>query len=773
MTPELLKILARIRDNDIDFLVLKKSDKVAAEDLEAILKALQANTSVKQITFNNIAIDAKNAQFLAEVLRVNKSIKYLTLNSNSLGDEGVEFLAARLAENISLKHLGIHSNKIGDKGAEFLGAALGANRSLRNLDLRFNDIADDGVCFLANGLEKNNSLIDFSIANNQVKARGAEALARALTRNKILKVLELMNNQIKDDGAAFLAAGLMQNNSLKTLGLCDNGVGDVGAMSFAEFLVNASLTSLDISSNKVTARGAQAIGEALRQNSRLQTLTFGSNKIGDEGALAIVNALTIDSALTTLDIRYNNIGALGAEEVLASLREKKTITFLDFAGNQNEESEGAKRVVKAMKEAVKHNKEVEDSLLDYAKSILAVKLFRSISDNPNEAIAEFDSKALDRRLTTITRKILFSEIPSVQIDEFSAHWHSANCQNVSQKLKDYDNISWPSLFATKALDIPSEIVGAGWKLVARTSPAELKDEGKDLAHCVGGYAGKCINENCHIISVMNEEGKSISTIEIEADYANDRLKIIQHRGRGNQDPSPESAKIADWFLKEVASGKIAIDYKNLATQKQARVSDAKTIRAKATRYIGFNPFGKDEFRNVVKSFKNPITPPFLRENFDRLLNVTEIDLGDLVIAGKTQFDLTEKKPVVAKEAKQIKAPEQYWLPKIQESFNLLFGADAVKISFVMRDPKYPHGEIVVTSNNSEKTESIKEMLLAEMPVLRGKMEGEGDSFIINFQPKPMQEILSKVIANPRNVFVRRSDALSTARLVERVLENIK
>ena len=50
---------------------------------------------------------------------------------------------------------------------------------------------------------------------------------------------------------------------------------------------NRSLTSLTLSSNKITMEGAKAIGKLLSQGSTLAHLNISSNTLGDEGGMVI------------------------------------------------------------------------------------------------------------------------------------------------------------------------------------------------------------------------------------------------------------------------------------------------------------------------------------------------------------------------------------------------------------------------------------------------------------------------------------------------------
>ena len=53
------------------------------------------------------------------------------------------------------------------------------------------------------------------------------------------------------------------------------------------------------------------------------------------------------------------------------------------------------------------------------------------------------------------------------------------------------------------------------------TPAELAREGKEMDHCVGGYAGAVERGQCHILAIKTRQGRS--TVELSP-----RLVVLQH-----------------------------------------------------------------------------------------------------------------------------------------------------------------------------------------------------------------------------------------------------
>ena len=81
------------------------------------------------------------------------------------------------------------------------------------------------------------------------------------------------------------------------------------------FRHNASLITLDLSSNKITDVGAKAIAKAFKHNTSLKTLDLSGNEIGAGGVEALIDLLQHNTSLRTLDLSYNLIGHSGADIV--------------------------------------------------------------------------------------------------------------------------------------------------------------------------------------------------------------------------------------------------------------------------------------------------------------------------------------------------------------------------------------------------------------------------------------------------------------------------
>lgn len=83
--------------------------------------------------------------------------------------------------------------------------------------------------------------------------------------------------------------------------------------------------------------------------------------------------------------------------------------------------------------------------------------------------------------------------------------------------------SWQPLF-----EFPAELSDDVVAVVLKTQD-ELKQESERMAHCVGIFLQKCFFGQCHIISLRDRSGQSLSTIEIQVGQDKEHtLYIIQH-----------------------------------------------------------------------------------------------------------------------------------------------------------------------------------------------------------------------------------------------------
>ncbi|WP_247422718.1 GALA protein [Ralstonia pseudosolanacearum] len=131
-----------------------------------------------------------------------------------------------------------------------------------------------------------------------------------------LESLNVKGARLGDRGAALLADKM---SSLKTLNVADGGISEVGAKKLAD---HKSLESLDMSGNRIDARGAQH----LAASESIKTLRLCCCGVTDPG----IHALADNPRLTSLDVSGNNIG----DEALHALAASPSLAELDVSCNR-------------------------------------------------------------------------------------------------------------------------------------------------------------------------------------------------------------------------------------------------------------------------------------------------------------------------------------------------------------------------------------------------------------------------------------------------------
>ena len=92
-----------------------------------------------------------------------------------------------------------------------------------------------------------------------------------------------------------------------------------------------TLVNLELFDKGIGDAEAQAIAEALRENSTLQKLDLSDNEFeGAEAAASLASLLRNNSSLTKLDLTMCNLGPDAGAALAAALKENTTLTELKF-----------------------------------------------------------------------------------------------------------------------------------------------------------------------------------------------------------------------------------------------------------------------------------------------------------------------------------------------------------------------------------------------------------------------------------------------------------
>jgi len=220
----------------------------------------------------------------AQILRCPQlsRLQQLALFNNELGDDAARVIATcGLTE---LRTLDLSLNYIGAEGA----AALAESKLLPKL--RYLDFSNNAECPTAGTFRlivspKLQSLTALRLYGCDYETNGVDVAALAApSRGPTLRALELECGSLKSRAmAAFGKCPAVQG--LWFLSLLGGGVNDAGIRALTQSEGFKQLTILDVSVNKITARGAEALAA---WPVPLQALNLSGNTINVKGAKALI-----------------------------------------------------------------------------------------------------------------------------------------------------------------------------------------------------------------------------------------------------------------------------------------------------------------------------------------------------------------------------------------------------------------------------------------------------------------------------------------------------
>jgi hypothetical protein len=259
--------------------------------VEAIADALANNASLRMLhvrSFDNEPILGDlTARALAAAMRVNSSLRFLSL-TGEFSNASCAALFAGLTGHAELRVLRLNNlgTEVMDNSAgSAFGAALRApNCRLETVSLTFDGgFEPAGSAALGAGLAGNTSLRKLRMRSKMgdVPASQLLALARALHSallvNTTLQSLDLID--LDSRAMAALAPALAVHPSLTDLDLNFSFFGDAGAVALARALAapTCACIRLDVRYCGITARGAAALTDVLRHNTRVEVLRAHNN----------------------------------------------------------------------------------------------------------------------------------------------------------------------------------------------------------------------------------------------------------------------------------------------------------------------------------------------------------------------------------------------------------------------------------------------------------------------------------------------------------------
>ena len=247
-------------------------------------------------------------------------LQVLNLESNLIGQEGVIALSTLCLADPTvwrfLQVLKLDNQKLplGTDAEQALGEALLQNQSLVAVSLR-----------VQSGLARQQ--VNNSVSANIDKLRQARrqhATATGTLKERKRNEMELYFDQIADNTKDVTEVNLVAN--VKFLGLNPKE----RTKAATAFATNTTVKTIKLIKLQLDDTFAQALGQALHQNSTLTKICLDSNSMSGTGIQAILQGLAHNSSVFELEVRHQSKTMSSADEegLPGLLAENKTLTKL-------------------------------------------------------------------------------------------------------------------------------------------------------------------------------------------------------------------------------------------------------------------------------------------------------------------------------------------------------------------------------------------------------------------------------------------------------------
>ena len=253
---------------------------------------------------------------------IDKILKDRTMNfsDNRLGYYSAEVIGKILSNNTYFCNLNLSKNNFGDKGIVTIIKYLKKNKTIIHIDISSNDIKSEGANIFFTKLKHHESIVSIDICSheglnkNRFGPVGVAPVRELLSENNILIFLNLSDTFIGAEGLRYVIEGLQENKSLKYLNLSKNNLGGKIIKELLDSVKKSQLLSLNLSANRISNEGSEAIGDFLfaqvEKNTTLKILDISNNEITHKGSGRIFSGLKENSILEELNIENNSLSEI-------------------------------------------------------------------------------------------------------------------------------------------------------------------------------------------------------------------------------------------------------------------------------------------------------------------------------------------------------------------------------------------------------------------------------------------------------------------------------
>ena len=134
-----------------------------------------------------------------------------------------------------------------------------------------------------------------------------------------------------------------------------------------------------------------------------------------------------------------------------------------------------------------------------------------------------------------------------------------------------------------------------------TTTSALRDEGLRMEHCVGSYASHCLFDGTTIVSLRNNDDRSVSTAELRLVGSGERLgfELVQHKAQRNGCPSTLAAQAMAQLLHRLAED----DLQPRLQQMREQLMKRRALDGNRQRWLAATPLAPNRLHCLKTALK--------------------------------------------------------------------------------------------------------------------------------------------------------------------------
>ncbi|TPX74724.1 hypothetical protein CcCBS67573_g03992 [Chytriomyces confervae] len=300
----------------------------------------------------NTAADA--ASIVADLNAIaDQALEEIVFSGNTFGVEAAKAVAAALRSKVSLKIANlsdIFTGRLKDEIPQALDAFVDAfvdKKMLQVIDLCDNAFGPIGAAPIRRLFIENRFITTLKLNNNGLGIEGGRLIATSLmdaaaaSDSKVLANMQTIimgRNRLEAKAAMHMSEALAVLPNLRELRMPQNGIRPEGIAILVTALGKNCpiLEVLDLQDNTFTTPGSAALASALKLWPHLHTLNVGDCLLGKAGSklvLESLNSASVAPKLHTLSLQYNEMNLSGAQLVPGVIASHKALKSLTLNGN--------------------------------------------------------------------------------------------------------------------------------------------------------------------------------------------------------------------------------------------------------------------------------------------------------------------------------------------------------------------------------------------------------------------------------------------------------